>query len=56
VLSRYKRKDAFAAYSYDDLRDYESFLEILACFRSFYGLESLSFKTIDKFLWRQGRA
>ena len=56
ALSRYKRKDRFAAFPSDGLRDYETFLSVLAQFRESYGLQNLSLKTIDKFLWRQGRA
>jgi hypothetical protein len=42
----------FSQFKRADLRkDYTSFRNIMMDFCSFYGLESVSFKEIDKFLW-----
>ena len=55
ALAHYKRKDSFASFTYDDLRNYERFVAVLEVFRSHYGLRSVSFKALDKFLWKQGQ-
>ena len=40
---------------YGDLKNYKRFKEILNDFRMFYGLQTYSFKDIDKFLWQFGK-
>ena len=51
-LQRYKSFSGFKLRS--DLRkDYATFFKIMTDFRRNYGLESFSFKDIDKFLWSQ---
>jgi hypothetical protein len=52
-LWRYKRQDGFAKYPREGYR-YPDFFKIVTAFRSFYGLDSFTFKQLDKYLWRQG--
>jgi hypothetical protein len=54
-LWAYKKKSSFANFYHKDLWDYEKFLQIMKAFRSFYGLSSVSFKRLDKFLWLLGK-
>ena len=51
-LQRYKPFSDFKRRS-DLCKDYVTFFKIMADFRRNYGLESFSFKDIDKFLWFQ---
>jgi hypothetical protein len=53
-LWRYKKQDQFAKFNRKDLRVYEKFLAVVTSFVSFYVLDALTFKQIDKFLWRLG--
>jgi hypothetical protein len=54
LLLRYRRQDKSFWFNYDDVycyNGYEKFHNIVATFRAHYGLESLSFKELDKFLY-----
>jgi hypothetical protein len=53
-LWSYRKQDKFAKFRRKDLMRYESFFAIVTAFRTSYGLDSLSFKELDKFLWRAG--
>jgi len=53
-LWAYKQQDEFATFHNYDLWDYESFRSIMSAFQARYGLELLSSKEVDKFLWRLG--
>ncbi|MGA7314894.1 MAG: hypothetical protein WBX22_13065 [Silvibacterium sp.] len=44
----------FAKFTQNDLWDYEKFHKIVTAFRDHYGLGSLSYKEIDKFLYQLG--
>ena len=44
----------FAMFHRQDLWDYERLVEVVTGFRNYYGLNSLTFKQLDKFLWRLG--
>jgi len=37
-----------------DLQQYRRFVEVLGDFRRYFGLEALTFREIDKYLWRLG--
>ncbi|MGA2905827.1 MAG: hypothetical protein ABSD98_18535, partial [Candidatus Korobacteraceae bacterium] len=52
----YKKQDSFTTFARQDLRysGYPVFLRIVTAFRDFYGLNSFSFKQLDKFLWEKG--
>jgi hypothetical protein len=55
MLIAYQVKDSFSSFSPADLRRYASFAQVLQTFIRHYQLESFSLKTVDKFLWWQGR-
>jgi hypothetical protein len=52
----YKKQDSFTTFARQDLRylGYPVFLRIVTAFRDFYGLNSFTFKQLDKFLWEKG--
>lgn len=53
-LDAYRRRDRFAEFTPGDLRT-TRFVGIMAQFRRFYGIEACSWRSIDKWLWRQGK-
>ena len=53
-LWSYKKQDRFAKFHRQDLGYYEKVVETVTAFSSFYVLNSLTFKQLDKFLWRLG--
>jgi hypothetical protein len=56
VLRYYRKKDNFAAFRNEELKNYTHFKSILKEFRSFYHLESYNLKELDKYLWQLGKA
>ena len=54
ALFRYKKRDKFDSFTYDELRDYTRFIQVLDRFRTRYELQNFSFKEFDKFLWSRG--
>ena len=52
---RYFRKDNFAQFSDNDLKEYEKFKDILVTFQSYYGLNQFSLKEVDKYIWQLGK-
>jgi hypothetical protein len=57
LLWRYQQderffKDGFRRY---ELKDYPTFMSIMLAFRRFYGLERLTLKEIDNYLWLYGQ-
>jgi len=55
ALWAYAKKDGFAKFYRKEFWDYDKFLKIMEDFRTFYGLRSVPFKRLDKFLWLQGK-
>ena len=55
VLRYYRKKDGFAAFRNEELKNYTRFKSILKKFRSFYHLESYNLKELDKYLWQLGK-
>jgi hypothetical protein len=53
-LWAYKKQDKFANFHNYDLWVYENFRTTIISFRAHYGLDSLTFKELDKFLFRSG--
>lgn len=53
-LEGYRRRDQFADFGAADLRT-TRFVDIMAQFRRFYELQGCSLRSIDKWLWRQGK-
>lgn len=55
VLMHFKKKDKFAKFKVEDLKDYSSFKSILLEFIQFYSLNECGFKNIDRYLWQVGK-
>jgi hypothetical protein len=53
-LWAYKKQHQFAPFHNYDLWVYESYRAIIIAFRAHYDLDSLTFKELDKFLYRSG--
>jgi hypothetical protein len=57
VISEYQRMDRFADHLWKyQLSDYLTFKHTMETFRQYYSLTEFSFKDLDKFLWRYGKA
>jgi len=54
LLHAYSRLDHFSRVTWNDMRTYQRFVELVEEFRSHYRLLDFSFKQIDKFLWHYG--
>jgi hypothetical protein len=55
LLAAYRRQDGFAKFRTDGLRQFARFKGVIEEFRSFYGLQGLPLRSIDRFLWLTGR-
>lgn len=55
VLIHFSKKDNFAKFKSEDLRNYPKFKEVLIAFRNFYGLNDYTLKEIDMYLWQIGK-
>ena len=53
-LWSYKKQDAFADFQNQDLWYYKKLVETVIAFRNFYELNPLTFKQVDKFMFRSG--
>jgi hypothetical protein len=54
-LSLYQKQDSFAQFrNKEDLYYYQKLFDAVLAFRSHYGLNSLTFKQLDKFMYRVG--
>ena len=54
-LRAYRKQECFTSFVDEDLRCGASFVRVVTAFRDFYKLHAVTFKQLDKFLWRQGR-
>ncbi|HWX54916.1 MAG TPA: hypothetical protein VN176_10045 [Verrucomicrobiae bacterium] len=52
-LWSYKKQDHFTTYRRGSY-SYQQFVKVVTAFRTFYGLTSVTFKQLDKFLWSLG--
>lgn len=51
LLWQYRGEYRFEAFVRADLKSYATYQRIIVSFRMFFGLDTFSFKEIDKFLW-----
>jgi len=56
VLRYYRKRDGFASFKNDELKNYTRFKLILEEFRQFYHLDKYNLKELDKYLWQLGKA
>ena len=54
-LWAYKKQDQFFGFHRQDLYEYEEFVKIVSAFQNHYGLDGLTFRDLDKFLWLTGK-
>ena len=50
----YKKQDPSATFLHQELWNYSIFLKVVSAFRNSYGLDSFTFKQLDKFLFYHG--
>jgi hypothetical protein len=55
LLTEYQKQDDFAQYYRAELKNYGRFKQILDAYRHFYGLNDVSLKHLDNFLWGYGK-
>ena len=55
VLMYFKNKYNFYEFKRKDLRNYESFYNILINFQKYYEITEFDLKEIDKYLWSLGK-
>jgi len=48
------KQEPFKEFTLEDLWYYDKFVATVTAFREYYGLDCLTFRQIDKFLWRSG--
>ncbi len=53
-LWSYRNQDHFTRFLRQDLWYYDRFVATVTAFRDFYKLDCLTFRQVDKFLWRSG--
>ena len=55
MLNYFKKKDKFADFNKEDLKDYVKFRDILLEFKKFYNIDEYNLRDIDKYLWISGK-
>ena len=55
MLNYFKKKDKFADFNKEDLKDYVKFRDILLEFKKFYNIDEYNLRDIDKYLWIEGK-
>ena len=55
MLMYFKKKDKFAKFKKDDLKDYTKFRNVLMEFKKFYDIDEYNLRDIDKYLWIAGK-
>jgi hypothetical protein len=55
LLWAYQRRDRFASFRREDLKDYPRFVGVLQTFCAAYGLTNIPLRRLDKFLWLYGK-
>ena len=55
VLRYFRKRDAFADFKNEDLKDYVLFNGVLHKFANYYSLEKYSLKELDRYLWQLGK-
>ena len=57
LLWRYQLEEPFYqdGFKQSDLRDYPKFMSIVLAFKDYFGLEEMTLREVDRFLWLNGR-
>ena len=55
VLTYFRKKDHFATFTSQDLKNYSRFKSLLIEFQNYYSLQEYSLKQLDQYLWQLGK-
>lgn len=55
VLLYFKKKDSFADFKKEDLKEYSKFKKVLISFKKFYDIDEYNLKDIDRYIWQLGK-
>lgn len=55
VLVSMNRKECFANFKKEDLKDYETYMDVIRRFRQHFDLAQYSIKQLDQYLWQLGK-
>jgi len=55
ILMFFNKKDSFAKFKKEDLKNYEKFKEVLIEFKKFYRIDKYNLKDIDRYIWQLGK-
>lgn len=55
ILLYFKKKDNFAQFKREDLKDYKLFKDTLIKFKKYYNIDEFNLKDIDRYLWQLGK-
>jgi len=55
ILLHFNKKDKFAIFKKEDLKDYGKFKEILIKFKKYYNIDNYNLKDIDRYIWQLGK-
>lgn len=55
ILVFFNKKDSFAKFKKEDLKNYEKFKEVLIEFKKFYKIDKYNLKDIDRYIWQLGK-
>lgn len=55
ILMFFNKKDSFAKFKKEDLKNYENFKEVLIEFKKFYRIDKYNLKDIDRYIWQLGK-
>lgn len=55
ILLYFNKKDNFANFKKEELKDYSNFKDVLVKFKQFYNIDSYNLKDIDRYIWQLGK-
>ena len=55
ILLYFKKKDNFAQFKKDDLKEYKVFKDTLVKFKKYYDIDKFNLKDIDRYIWQLGK-
>ena len=55
VLLSMKKKEDFAKFRKEDLKDYQTYMSVIHSFQQHFGLSQYSIKELDQYLWQLGK-
>ena len=55
ILLYFKKKDNFAQFKKDNLKEYKVFKDTLVKFKKYYDIDEFNLKDIDRYIWQLGK-